>query len=85
MKLVIQAIVGSIIIHAVYFIGAMLVGDINTKRYVPDVLHSWDHVETLQNEVAFGKVISPNIYLISFVGVSIICGFIIFIYRKRFN
>lgn len=85
MKLVIQAIAGSVIIHSVYFISMMLIGYINTKRFVPDVVNTWENVELLQNEVAFGKVISSDAYLISFVGVSVICGFILFLYRKRFN
>lgn len=85
MKIMLQSFIGSIIIHFIYFITIMLVGYIKTKYYKPDIAGAWDKVETLQNEVAFGYVISPYFYLLSIVGVTIICGIIIFSYKKIFN
>ncbi|MCK1999716.1 hypothetical protein MPH47_21240 [Psychrobacillus psychrodurans] len=85
MKLVLQAIIGSIVIHVVYSMGMMLVGYIKTRNYKPDFSSAWDNVETLQSEVVFSKVSSPFLYLFTFLGVAVICGIIIFTYKKLIN
>ncbi|RRN66711.1 hypothetical protein EI200_25380 [Peribacillus simplex] len=85
MNLVFQAFIGSIAIHIIYLVGMMLVGYIKTRNYKPDIASAWDKVETLQNEVVFGKVNSPFLYLFTFVGVTVICGIVIFSYKKLFN
>ena len=85
MKVVLQAIFGSIIIHIFYIVCITLVGYFKTKAYKPDITVEWDKVEMLQNEVVFGKVISPNFGLLSFGGVALICGIIIFLYKKGSN
>ncbi|MDQ0859410.1 hypothetical protein [Bacillus sp. V2I10] len=77
MKIIVQAIIGSLIIHMVYFISTMIIGYIKTKRYVTDIESAWDNAGTLQNKVSFGSTISPGFYLVSFVGVTVICGLII--------
>lgn len=84
-KVVLQAITGSIIIHVFYIVCMMLVGYFKTKAYKPDIAVEWDKVEMLQNEVMFGKVISPSFVLLSFVGVAVICGAIILLYKKMVN
>ncbi|MGE7771402.1 hypothetical protein ACQKMK_12780 [Viridibacillus arvi] len=83
--LVLQAFIGSIVIHVVCFGGMMLVGYIKTRNYKLDISSAWDNVETLQSEVVFSKVNSPFLYLFTFVGVAVICGIIIFLYKKLFN
>jgi hypothetical protein len=85
MKVVLQAIIGSIVIHVIYIVGMVLVGYIKTRNYKPDIAVASDKVEILQNEVVLGKVISPGFVLLSFVGVAVICGFIIFLYKKNLN
>lgn len=45
-----------------------LVGYFKTNAYKPDIVVAWDKVEILQNEVVFGKIISSNFALLSFVG-----------------
>ena len=86
MKIMLQSIICSIILHFIYFVGIIKVGYIKTKYYEPDIAGAWDKVETLQNEVAFGYVISsPYFYLLSIVGGSMICGILIFSYKKIFN
>jgi hypothetical protein len=82
LKIVIQALVVSFIIHLIYIVGMMLVGYIKTRNYKPDITNGWEKVETLQNEVAFGTVGSPLFFLFTFVGVALICGLIIFLYSK---
>lgn len=85
MKLVLQAIIGSIVIHVIYIVGRILIGYINTRNYKPDIAVAWDKVETLQNEVVFGKVFTPGFDLLSFVGVAVICGILILIYKNIFK
>ncbi|MFE4354202.1 hypothetical protein ACFVSS_24655 [Peribacillus butanolivorans] len=85
MKVVFQAFIGSIILHVFYFVSTMIVGSIKTSQYKPGIENAWGQAETLQNEVVFGKVISPFVYLVSLVGVALICGIIIFSYKKIFT
>jgi hypothetical protein len=85
MKVVLQAIIGSIVIHVIYIVGMVLVGYIKTRNYKPDIAVASDKVEILQNEVVLGKVISPGFVFLTFVGVAVICGFIIFLYKKNLN
>ena len=85
MKTVLQALIGSIAIHLVYMVGMMVVSYIKTRNYKPDIASAWDKVETLQNEVVFGRVNSPFLYLLTFIGVTVICGIIIFSYKKLLN
>ncbi|MDF2000847.1 hypothetical protein [Peribacillus frigoritolerans] len=47
MKVVLQAIIGSISIHVIYVVVMMLVGYIKTKNYKPDIESAWDKVATL--------------------------------------
>jgi hypothetical protein len=82
MKVTLQALIGSVVIHIIYFVGMMFVSYIKTRNYKPDIANAWDHVETLQSEVVFGKVGSPFLYLITFIGVTVICGIIMFTYKK---
>ncbi|MDP1419646.1 hypothetical protein Q8G35_14790 [Peribacillus simplex] len=85
MKVVLQAIIGSISIHVIYVVVMMLVGYIKTKNYKPDIESAWDTVATLQNEVEFGSVTPPYFYVLSFLGVSVICGIVILSYEKLLN
>jgi menaquinol-cytochrome c reductase cytochrome b subunit len=85
MKVVLQALIGSVVIHIFYFVGMMFVSYIKTRNYKPEIASAWDHVETLQSEVVFGKVGSPFLSLITFIGVTVICGIIIFLYKKLLN
>ncbi|MFC9601838.1 hypothetical protein ACFTQL_29550 [Peribacillus butanolivorans] len=85
MKVVLQAIIGSISIHVIYVVVMMLVGYIKTKNYKPDIENAWDKVETLQNEVEIVSVTSPHFYVLSFLGVAVICGIVILSYEKLMN
>jgi hypothetical protein len=79
MKTVLQAVIASIILHIIYILSIIGIGYIKTIYYKPDMQ---GEVYLLQNEVAFGTVISPYAYIISLLGVSIICASIIFLYKK---
>ncbi|MED3562023.1 hypothetical protein [Bacillus xiapuensis] len=84
MKIVMQAIIGSIIIHIAYFVTVFLVGYIKTSLYKPNIQSEWDNLNTLQNEVAFGMTVSPVFIILTLVGVAVICGIIIYFYKKLF-
>lgn len=83
MKLVFQAIICSVIIHIVYIAGIILVGYIKTKNYVPDIASNYENVMYLQNEVTFGVIFSPFYFVLTFVGVTAICGLILFFFKNR--
>lgn len=68
MKVVLQAIIGSILICVSYIACMKLVGYFKTNAYKPDIIVAWDKVEILQNEVVFCKIISFVFALLSFVG-----------------
>jgi hypothetical protein len=82
MKIVIQALIGSFVIHLIYMVGMMTVSYVKTRNYKPGIASAWDKVETLQSEVVFGKVGSPFLYLFTFLGVTVICGIIMFLYKN---
>jgi hypothetical protein len=82
MKLFIQAAIGSIAIHVIYFVGILMIGYIKTMNYTPDIEGSWKSVDMLQNEVAFGMTGSPFFFLFTFIGVTIFCQVAIVFYRK---
>lgn len=82
MKLFIQAAIGSIAIHVIYFGGILLTGYIKTMNYTPDIEGSWESVDTLQNEVAFGVTGSPFFFLFTFIGMTVFCEVVIVLYRK---
>ncbi|MEC0301212.1 hypothetical protein [Peribacillus frigoritolerans] len=85
MKVVLQAIIGSISIHIIYVVVMMLLGYIKTKNYKPDIENAWMKVGNLQNEVGFVSVTPPHFYVLSFLGVSVICGIVILSYEKLMN
>ncbi|MEH7383367.1 hypothetical protein V7138_23105 [Bacillus sp. JJ1533] len=78
----IQAFIASVMIHFIYFVCTVGIGYIKTKFFNPDISSEWEKVEYLQNEVVFGMVISPFIFVYSLVGITIICGIIIYPYKK---
>ncbi|MGM0789783.1 MAG: hypothetical protein ACQEUD_06790 [Bacillota bacterium] len=81
MTLIFQSFIGSVVIHVIYIVGVMLVGYLKTKNYKPNMASSWDKAETLQSEVVFGKVSSPFLYFILFLGITVICGVVISLYK----
>ena len=85
MKVILQAMIGSISIHAIYVVVMMLVGYIKTKNYKPDIENAWGMVENLQNEVEFVSDTPYHFYVLSFLGVSVICGIVILSYEKLMN
>jgi hypothetical protein len=82
MKLFIQAAIGSIAIHAIYFASILIIGYIKTLNYTPDIEGSWNSVDPLQNESAFGMTGSPFFFFFTFIGVTLFCKVLIVFYRK---
>lgn len=79
MKTVLQSFMASIILHIIYILGTIGIGYLKTMYYKPDLQGEEYH---LQNKVAFGMVISPYVYLISLLIVSILYANIIVLYKK---
>ncbi len=82
MRIMLQSLVGSIVIHIVFFITTIGIGFLKTKAYEPEILGDVDDVTLLENEVAFGVAVSPVSYIVSFVGIALICGMLILGYEK---
>ena len=84
MKTVKQSMVISFLIHLVYIGGAFIKGYIETKNYQPNLGSQWENTEILQSEVAFGVSGSPMFYLLSFIGVTLLCDITFIMYKKFF-
>lgn len=80
-----QAITFSIILHLIFFIGTSIKGYILTKKYVPNLETGWKDAENLSHTVEFGSSISPSIYILSFIGVTIGAGMILFVVKKALH
>jgi len=90
MKVVFQAVIGSIAIYVIFLVGMMVIGYIKTRIHKPNIADMWDDkVMELQNEVVFGKIISPpfGLFLASLkiIGIAVVLGIIIFTYNKLFS
>jgi hypothetical protein len=81
MKLILQSIIGSVIIHVIYFVAILGIGYVQTSNYTPDLANG----EAYTNEVAFGNLVSPVYYGLSFVGVSILVAVWRVTYEKFFT
>lgn len=82
MKLIIQSVILSILAHVIYFAGSLIHGIYLTNHYVSDIVNEYANVTYLQNEVAFGYVISPIYYVISFVLTAVIGAVVIHLFNK---
>ena len=81
MKMVIQALIASVVIHLVYLFCTIGIGFIQTKLYMPDISGQWEGIDYLQNEVAFGMIGSPIFLVFTFIGITLICGIFIYFYK----
>ena len=84
MKILLQSIFASIIIHVLFFISLFLVGYMKTVSYEPNFSKEWGNVQMLQNEVSFGAIHKPLLSLFSFVVVTAICALLIVLFRRVF-
>ncbi len=82
LKIMIQSIVLSFIIHVVYLIGTVGAAYIQTITYKPDFDNEWENVHILQSEVAFGMAGSSLYFLFTFIGTAVISGLLIMSFRK---
>ena len=78
MKIVLQALIFSFLLHFIYIAGVLLTGYIQTKNYEPDIATSWKNVNVLQDEVAFGVIGSPLVLIYTFIGLTLIFGLILY-------
>lgn len=84
LKNLVLALIGSFVIHMIYILSPILIGYVKTILYKPDLTSAQDNVEYLQNEVAFGGIITDGsgFLLISYLFVTMVCGFSIILYKK---
>ncbi|QTD41855.1 hypothetical protein [Sporosarcina sp. Te-1] len=82
MRIIFESIVVALAIHAIYFIGIMLFGWLQTKQYTPHMESSWNHVEGIENQVAFGTTATPTFFLFSFLGVALLFGLFRFAHNR---
>ncbi|MFV8829961.1 hypothetical protein [Alkalihalobacterium sp. APHAB7] len=82
MKLLVQSIMISLVIHAFYFISQIAYGVMITKSYVPDIVDSYESVTYLQNEVSFGYIISPMLLICSFIAVACLAALAILLIKR---
>jgi menaquinol-cytochrome c reductase cytochrome b subunit len=74
--------VASIVLHLLYLVSMILIGYIKTRSYEPDFSSNWETLHVLQNEVAFGSTISPLFFLVTFIGVAVIGGILLYFQAK---
>lgn len=82
MRLVLSALVGAAVLHILYFLTIFAVGYVKTTTHQPAIGRAWENTEVLQNEVAFGQTVSPFWYVGTFLATAILCGLLLFTYRK---
>lgn len=82
MKIFSKALIGAIAIHSSYFTTTLAVGYVKTMNYKPDWEVTWENVENMQSEVAFGYAPSPFLYVCAFLGIVLACGILLSIYDK---
>lgn len=82
MKIFVQAIIASLIIHLLYYGGMTLIGYIQTKNYAPDIAGAWNNVQVLQTEVAIGHTYSPFLIFVTFIGVTVLCAIMMYVYKR---
>lgn len=81
MKIVLQAIATSMIIHVIYFVCVTVFAYVKTKNYESEHLGQGGQID-LQDEVVFGVIVSPSSIIFSLVGVAAVCGIILVLYKK---
>ncbi|MDG5789242.1 hypothetical protein QA612_17420 [Evansella sp. AB-P1] len=64
------AIVGSFILHALFFLVLILFGSHKTKVGVPSLEKAYEEGEALPNRVEHGKKVSPLFLPVSFLAVA---------------
>lgn len=82
MKIALQALFFSLLLHFTYIAGVLLTGYIKTQDYKPDSANSWENVDMLQNEIVFGIIGSPLVLVYTFIGITLIFGLVLYTYRK---
>ncbi|MER2108273.1 MAG: hypothetical protein ABS949_15165 [Solibacillus sp.] len=81
MRIVVQSLAGSIVLHVVYFLCMVAIGFAQTYLYKPQFA---PNTLVLQQEVAFGYVVQLPYVGVSFIVVAFVIGFVLIIRdRKR--
>ncbi len=80
-KLILKSMMVSAILHLIYFVSILVIGFVQTWNYTPELSNG----TPLSNEVAFGFTVSPILFVLSFVVLSVLVGGLLVTYRKVFT
>lgn len=80
MRMIIQALVGSAVVHAIYFAFELAIGLVQTYFYQPDVE---PNMVVLQNEITFGYVVNFPYVGMSFILVALVIGVVVMIRDRK--
>ncbi|CAG5080310.1 Putative uncharacterized protein [Thermobacillus xylanilyticus] len=84
LKTVIQSLLISLVIHAIFIAGALAVAWLQTRDYKPEIASRYENFEPLQQKAAIvGIVASPLWLLCTFVGTAAVSGIIIRVWKKN--
>jgi len=82
LKIIVNALIGSAALHILYLAAVLAAGYVKTVTHKPSMAEAWGEVDVLQNEIAFGTAASPFLFLGTFLGLSVVCGLILYAYQK---
>ncbi|GAF63418.1 hypothetical protein BTS2_0309 [Bacillus sp. TS-2] len=85
MKIIFQAVLGSLFIHVAYFVIFFLISYIKTSSHMPEIAEQYTSIDYLQTQVTFGVIYSPGYFVWTFLAVTAICAIILFAYKKWFK
>ncbi|MBD7906715.1 hypothetical protein [Sporosarcina gallistercoris] len=83
MKIIVQAIAASLLIHVIYMFGTLLLGFIQTLIYRPDIETAWKQIDNLQSQAVFGVTFSPYIMIVSLASIAFVCWFVLLFVQKK--
>ncbi|KYG29506.1 hypothetical protein [Alkalihalobacillus trypoxylicola] len=85
MKIIFQAVLGSLLIHVAYYVSLFLISSIEPSSNMPEIAEQYTSIAYLETQVAFGVIYSPGSFVWTFLAVTAICAIILFAYKKWFK
>ncbi|MGN1401572.1 MAG: hypothetical protein ACI4XL_08735 [Bacillus sp. (in: firmicutes)] len=82
MRIVLQSMVISFVVHIIYLVGAVGIGYVQTLNYKPDIGGEWENLHILSSHTAFGYTGFPYVLLFTFFGVALVSWFSLLLGKK---
>lgn len=82
MKNIVYAIIGSGVMHIIFYAATMAVGYAKAMMYRPNIVLALGNVNMLQTEVAFGSTSASFPHYLTFLGVTLLCWILLCVYQK---